>query len=161
MYMKDYCCFFCIGVVLLIAFYGFKRGFRYSSGLLLVEYVYLLFCSTVFFRKVNENLRYGLHPFWSYGRDDLIAENVMNVVVFVPLGVLLGCAFKRMTWWKVMVIGMCVSLIIEAMQFMYKRGFAEVDDVMHNTLGCLIGYSIYSLIRMGYERVSKRNVAIL
>lgn len=158
---EDLAIVFCIGTVIILAICGVKKGLLYLSGLLLAEYVFLLFCTTIVYRRFNKELGYELHPFWSYGRDDLIAENVMNVVVFVPVGLLLGCAFKGMTWWKVMMIGMCVSGAIETMQFVYKRGFAEVDDVMHNTLGCLIGYCIYSLIRMGYEKVSKRNVAIL
>lgn len=85
----------------------------------------------------------------------------MNVVVFVPVGILLGAGFRSMTWWKVLMIGGGVSVSIEAMQFFLKRGFSEVDDVMHNTLGCLIGYGIYSLTRFGYEKLSKRTVAVL
>lgn len=144
---------FCLGTVIILVLYGVKNGLRYLSGLLLAEYVFLLFCTTIVYRRFNKKLGYELHPFWSYGRDDLIAENVMNVVVFVPVGLLLGCAFKNMTWWKVIMIGVFVSLIIEIMQFMYKRGFAEIDDVMHNTLGCLIGYGLYSIVRIGYEKI--------
>ena len=39
---------FCIGLVVFIAWKGFKTGLRYSAPLLLVEYIFLLFCSTVF-----------------------------------------------------------------------------------------------------------------
>jgi len=42
-----------------------------------------------------------------------------------------------------------------------KRGFCEVDDVMHNSLGCLIGYGIYKLVRYGYKRLGKRSMAVL
>ena len=54
-----------------------------------------------------------------------------------------------------------ISASIETLQFFLKRGFAEVDDVMYNTLGCLIGCGIYSLTRFGYEKLSKRTVAVL
>ena len=70
----------------------------------------------------------------------LLVENIMNVVVFMPVGILLGCAFRHMKWWKVLLIGGGISFSIEAMQYFFKRGFAEVDDMMHNTLGCVIGY---------------------
>ena len=60
-----------------------------------------------------------------------------------------------------MIIGMCVSGAVEALQFVYKREFAEVDDVIHNTLGCMIGYGMFSIVRYGYERIGKRNVAVL
>lgn len=149
-----------IGVILVFVLYGKNQGLRYSCRILSVDYLALLFCSTVFFRKYSDRRGYDFQPFWSYDQNDLLYENIMNVVAFVPLGLLLGCAFKSMTWWKVMVIGMCVSLIIETMQFMYKRGFAETDDVMHNTIGCLIGFGIYSLARYGYERIGKRSVVV-
>ena len=136
---------FCVGVVLFIAWKGFKTGLRYSATLLLVEYIFLLFCSTVFFRTTSELRKYDFHPFWSYkaiqdGREDLLAENIMNVVVFIPVGLLLGIAFKQMTWWKALLIGCSISVTIEALQFFLMRGFSEVDDVMHNTLGCIIGW---------------------
>lgn len=60
-----------------------------------------------------------------------------------------------------MIIGTSVSGAIETMQFVYNRGFAEVDDVIHNTLGSLIGYGMFSIIRYGYEKISKRRLSVL
>lgn len=87
------------------------------------------------------------------GREDLLAENIMNVVVFIPVGLLLGIAFKQMTWWKAILIGCSISVSIEALQFFFMRGFSEVDDVIHNSMGCLIGYGEYAVTRYGYERI--------
>jgi glycopeptide antibiotics resistance protein len=56
----------------------------------------------------------------------------MNVVVFIPVGMLLCVAFKQMTWWKALLIGCCISITIEALQFWFMKGFSEVDDVMVN-----------------------------
>ncbi len=136
---------FVLGLFLLVALYGFKKGVRYSCRLLLIQYVFVLICSTVIFRPYNEKQKHNFCPFWSYeaiheGRSQLLPENVMNVVAFVPVGLLLGCAFSNMAWWKVMLVGCGISVSIEAMQFYFKRGFTETDDVMHNLLGCLIGY---------------------
>ena len=131
---------FCLGVVLFIAFKGVRTGFRWSSVLLLIEYIFLLFCSTVIFRPTGETRQYDFHPFWSYDRPALLVENIMNVVVFVPVGILLCVAFKQMTWWKALLIGCSISITIEALQFYFMKGFSEVDDVMHNTVGCLIGW---------------------
>ena len=142
----------CIGLVVFVAWKGFKTGLRYSAILLLVEYVFLLFCSTVFFRATSVTRQYDFHPFWSYkaiqdGRENLLAENIMNVVVFVPVGLLLSIAFKQMTWWKALLIGCGISVTIEALQFFFMRGFSEVDDVMHNTLGCAIGFLIVAILK--------------
>lgn len=140
---------FCLGLVIFIAWKGLKTGIRYSATLLLVEYIFLLFCSTVFFRTTSELRKYDFQPFWSYkaiqdGREDLLAENIMNVVVFIPVGLLLGIAFKQMTWLKVLLIGCGISVTIESLQFFFMRGFSELDDVIHNTVGCLIGFLIVS-----------------
>lgn len=149
----------CFGTLFLFAFYGWKKGWRKVAGLLLVEYVFFICCSTICFREVLEIRKCEWIPFWSYEtivRDAdkvLLAENLMNVAVFVPVGVLLGCAFRSMMWWRVFLLGGCISVIIEVMQFCFKRGLAETDDVMHNTLGCLIGYGVYKLARNGYERI--------
>ena len=155
---------FCLGLVIFIAWKGFKTGLRYSAILLLVEYVFLLFCSTVIFRATGETRQYGFHPFWSYSRPDLFVENLMNVIVFIPIGMILGSllrgkgswsrngswlmvkgsstseATKSMTWLMVAIIGCGISVTIESLQFFMMRGFAEVDDVMHNTVGCILGY---------------------
>lgn len=87
--------FLCLGVVVIIACYGLKRGWRKIAGLILAEYVFLIYCSTVIFRTVADGDGHEFRPFWSYeaiqeGRAELIAENLMNVVVFIPIGALLG-----------------------------------------------------------------------
>jgi glycopeptide antibiotics resistance protein len=144
---------FCLGLVVFIAWKGFKIGLRYSVALLLIEYIFLIFCSTVFFRTTSELRKYDFQPFWSYkaiqdGREDLLAENIMNVVVFVPVGLLFGIAFKQMTWWKALMIGCSISITIESLQFFFLRGFSEVDDVLHNMVGCLIGLEMLTILRI-------------
>lgn len=66
----------------------------------------------------------------------------MNVVAFIPVGVLLGSVFDKIKWLQVLLIGVLISLGIESLQFMLKRGFAEFDDVLHNSLGCWAGYGV-------------------
>lgn len=152
---------FCIGLVVFIAWKGFKTGLRYSAPLLLIEYIFLLFCSTVIFRTTGATRQYDFHPFWSYDRPDLLIENIMNVIVFIPVGMILGSLLrvkgswsKYGSWFKVngswlivLLIGCSISVTIEALQFCFMRGFSEVDDVMHNTVGCLIGFLIVSGFR--------------
>jgi len=58
-------------------------------------------------------------------------------------------------WLIVLMTGLILSVSIEAMQYFFHKGFAETDDMMHNTLGCMLGYGIYALARYGYEKVSK------
>ena len=88
-------------------------------------------------------------PFWSYwdyGKDsylmEMFGENVLNVLLFVPIGFLAGCGLRGMTLMKVLFFGSGLSIFIELLQFVFKKGFCEIDDVIHNVLGCLIGYGL-------------------
>lgn len=86
----------------------------------------------------------------------------MNVVAFIPIGLLLGCAFDRMKWWNVLLIAGAFSLLIETLQFVLKRGFAEVHDVWHNVIGCLVGYGgiVCNVERIAKKRLGRRKEVI-
>ena len=153
---------FCLGVVLFVAFKGLRTGLRWSLLLLLIEYVFLIFCSTVIFRPTGETSQYDFHPFWSYDRPELLVENIMNVIVFIPIGMILGSLLRvkgswsrNGSWFVALMIGCGISVTIEALQFLLKRGFSEVDDVMHNTVGCLVGFLIVSGFRHIATTVSR------
>ncbi len=142
---------FCFGTVVLIALKGIREGWKLSAGLLAIEYIVLVYCATVIFRPSVDVFGYNFVPFWSYeaidnGKKDLVAENIMNVVVFVPVGMLLSSVSRRLKWWMVLLIGFGISLSIELLQFVLKRGFSEFDDLFHNTLGCTIGIMIVEKI---------------
>lgn len=150
---------FLIGSMVLLATCGLKKGLRNSLVLLLVEYIMLLFFQMVAFRPLMKTSALCLQPFWSYraiqeGKGILLPEIIMNVVVFLPVGFLLGGAFQKMKWWMVLLIGLCVSVAIEALQFIYQRGLSEVDDVIHNVVGCLVGFGIFFMCASLLKRVN-------
>ena len=145
---------FCLGVVGIFVILGWKRGWRKVAGLLFAEYIFLIYCSTVICRKASEGVAgHNFNLFWSYeaiknGREDLIAENIMNVLVFVPVGILLASLVSgKRAWLITLITGLCISVSIETLQFLLKRGFSEFDDVMHNTLGYLIGFMVVAVIK--------------
>lgn len=145
----------CIGIILFLSWKGRRAG-RYIAGLLLVEYSFLLYCSTVIYRKALPEREFDLMPFWSYtaiqeGKEELLVENLMNVVVFVPVGLLFSCVSHRLKWWLVLLIGFGISISIEALQYFFIKGFSEFDDVMHNTLGCLIGFGFMMILRIIFK----------
>lgn len=58
----------------------------------------------------------------------------MNIVGSVSNRILAGAVFISISWKKVMVIGICLWVGIEILQFVFRKGFSAFDDVMHNTL---------------------------
>lgn len=122
-----------------------SRAKRFVLEALLAEYYFLVLCSTVICRASVMERQVELMPFWNYSDiwnkvdypADLI-EVLLNMALFVPIGFLLGgIGFKTK---KVLLMGICLSGIIEVSQFAFCKGLCETDDVIHNTLGCGIGY---------------------
>lgn len=146
---------FCLGTVVLLAVLG-RRGLKWTAALLLVEYIILILVLAVFARPVQAERMHDFALFWSYRvipKDELmLPQIIMNVAVFIPVGVLLGCAFEKMSWWKAVLAGGALSVLIEALQFVTRRGFAELDDVFHNTIGCLIGFGVFAVLAWTVRR---------
>lgn len=159
-------CILVASLVLILFCKDVKKGFRLVFLIALIEYITLIYSSTVFCRLSLPERKYDFHPFWTYnaimdGENLYIGEILMNIVMFIPVGLLLGFAIKGLKWWQVLLIGGGISFSIEILQFVLMRGFSEIDDIMHNTLGCMIGYGIYSLVRVGYESISERRLGVL
>lgn len=152
-----------IGSVFLVVVYGAKKGLFFLPRLILFEYLVLLICSTIVFRPGNEFHKYSLELFWSYSaiqnsETSLMKINIMNVLVFVPIGILLSTIFKKCKLWIIILIGFCISISIELTQLLFNKGFAELDDVFHNTIGCIIGYGIYRLTNVLYRCLTNGKV---
>lgn len=80
------------------------------------------------------------------GKKDLIKEHYLNVAFFIPLGMLVWVVLKKKQWWRALELGCAVSILIEVLQLVLKRGMCEFDDVMHNTLGCMVGYGLVKVL---------------
>ena len=144
---------FIVGLIALIWWNGLWRGLRYGTVLLLAEWVFLVLCAIVLFREASADRGYNLMPFWSYwdyGKDsyflEMFGENILNVLLFMPVGFLAGCSFRGITFKKALLLGGGLSVFIELLQFIFKKGYCETDDVIHNVLGCLIGYGLSNVI---------------
>lgn len=142
---------FCIGIIVLLAVNREKVS-RYIAWLLFVEFVFLVLGITVFFRQTgSKTMVYP--PFWSYasvlrdGNASVLYEILLNVVLFIPVGFLWGTQISRWSrkwqWISVLLLGISLSAIIELLQYCFKKGCVEIDDVIHNTFGCLIGFFLW------------------
>ena len=80
------------------------------------------------------------------GDTALIRESLMNLILGFPIGVLVSVIIKIKRWWIVVLFGIVISFNIEFLQYVYKRGFSEFDDMFHNTVGCLLGYGAYCMV---------------
>lgn len=136
---------------------------KFICLLALVGYIWYTLDTTVFGRDEYSAYRYKALPFWSYvaiydGNEILIKEDLLNVALFIPIGFLLGLVMTNKRWWKALLFGSGLSVSIEMMQLIGKRGTCEFDDVFHNTIGCLIGFFVVLGIMRIYNIIGKTSL---
>ena len=112
--------------------------------------------------RIPGERRCMLTPFWEIRnvingteRSFYIGQIIGNLVMLFPTGFLLPTIFKckRLRWYHVAGSSMFFSVSIEITQYFTGRGLMEFDDVFNNTVGCLLGYAVYLMIR---RRVNNR-----
>ena len=130
---------------------------RAVAALMLVLYILLIYCHTVILREPAESASHNFKLFWSYeaflrGESPFPTDAVLNLLMLLPAGILFGGACGKSRVWSALLLGLCISVSIEVLQFFLHRGFAELDDVLHNTLGCLIGWLLYKGVDWGVRQ---------
>ena len=78
-----------------------------------------------------------------------IAQVYLNIMLFIPMGYLLPYVFsyfRAKARIRPVVCCFIVSFIIENMQLITRRGFYDADDLISNTLGGLIGQTLFMLV---------------
>lgn len=129
--------------------------------------VYLMFFSEAMGRTQGPRFSYNLVPFreirrclvhWrATGVSYVVINLVGNVAAFFPFGYLLPRLFRKAGGFFVMLFTtMLVSLGLEVCQFLCRVGSFDVDDIMLNTAGGLLGYGCCLLFRWNRERKERK-----
>lgn len=77
-----------------------------------------------------------------------------NIVALVPLGFIVPYLFRNTNWKKVLVLAFLSGFIIEFAQFLLKIGIFDIDDVLLNGLGLIIGFRTYT-VYLGFSKIIK------
>jgi len=111
---------------------------RPSLGLL-VGYAFLILAETVLIRKPFSGQHFNPELFWSWRAWDVQRSQILtNVIMFVPVGVLVGWIWR----WRGLWVAFGLSAAIEILQLITARGLCEFDDVIHNMVGAAIGTAL-------------------
>ena len=171
-----------ISIVIVLALVVYKfllkgkkkiKPLRIFGWLLLGSYIVIVLGATLLARSEAWEAGSILPLFYSY-RDAWVNFSaaawrniILNVCMFVPLGLLLPMMIKSFrSFWKTYLVGFLFTLCIEGIQLLGRRGIFELDDILHNTVGMMIGYGIYAVAAAAIqkyrkEKVSLRNVLLL
>lgn len=123
-----------------------------AAVLLLLCYLGGLAAVTLMDRMGNGIQMYQPFPFlafweaWNSFTLQIWLNPLLNIAMFIPLGLLLPLAAKPFRrWYWMLAAGFGTSLVVEALQFILGRGQADVDDLICNTLGAMLGYCLCML----------------
>ncbi|WP_027634687.1 VanZ family protein [Clostridium hydrogeniformans] len=132
---------FIIYLIILVNLILFKNGnallmTRYMRNLSIIDKLKLINLTP--FKMISEFCTGGLSK-------HIIVENILgNIVAFGPLGFLLPLLFTGIKKLKnVVIIGFMVSLFLEITQLVFLLGSCDIDDIILNTLGAIIGFLVF------------------
>ena len=135
--------------------------------LYLILLVYFLFFSEHYGRNiVSDQYRYNLTPFKEVkryieyrnqiGSEGFIVNIFGNILAFAPFGLVLPIISpENRKLLNIVLLSFEFSLTVELLQLIFKVGIFDVDDLIMNTLGGLIG-GICFLIGRVLLRVLRR-----
>lgn len=136
-----------------------KRKIRMGTLVFLVLYlmiiVYVCFFSEHYGRtELANTYRYNLVPFkeimrfYTYrefiGMKAFVLNLFGNVLAFIPFGVMMPIiSWRYRGFFKVTGLTFLLSLSIECIQLLTRVGSFDVDDLILNTLGGIVGFCIF------------------
>ncbi len=149
-FLKNYpASVFIIGAMLTV-FALFVKG-KFNYIFLVVYGVFILYMTLMMRDSVAD--RYNFNIFWSYKQfftdKTLRIEILDNIWMFIPLGAFLYNMDKR---FRVVFIPILVSILIELMQLIFGIGLCEIDDVISNGLGGILGI-LFSMLHNKSKKV--------
>jgi glycopeptide antibiotics resistance protein len=100
--------------------------------------------------RIQANLTIG--GTWS-GDPQGRAYVIENVLLFIPVGMLISAWFRHFRTLKAVLFGAALSALIETAQYITQRGFFQVDDLLTNIVGSLVGSLLFCLIHRVFKHV--------
>ena len=160
-----------IGVIALEVFLCVLCGripaprFRRICRILAIPAVLAVFFVTILSRSPGVMTGTRLVPLWSYekavsgirkGSAKYLRQIVLNILLFVPLGMLLPFTLRKprpIHYALVFLAGTLLSLLVETLQYRLRLGVFDVDDLIDNSFGFLIGLAVTAACRKRIMKV--------
>ena len=130
-------------------------------GVMIIYFILLFF---LLFRKKAAGSFQSVNYLFS---DDMVSRafalsNLLgNIAIFIPIGVYLPLLIRRKSIFVNTVCVALISAVVEVLQYIFAVGSADIDDVILNTVGGLIGVSLFRVMELLLKDQTKKAVTIL
>lgn len=130
------------------------RKMKKTTVNIVIYYIFVIYIFTVLavtgvIGKHNWTINAGAFAAFSFS-EVFSLEKLLNVIMFLPLGLFLPYMDKKTRWHIYIIIGFLSSLAIECIQCFFVGRLADVADVFANVIGCILGISIFEYLHKKY-----------
>lgn len=134
-----------------------KMVFRILFAIYVLLVIYFLFFAEMTGRTLSDRTyHYNLVLFKEIkrfivyrnqlGAFAVTANLLGNVLIFLPFGMLVPFLTKRFKkFWGVALLTFELSVLVELVQLVTKVGSCDVDDILLNTIGGMLGFVCYAI----------------
>lgn len=143
---------FIVPAVIVLQYVFFKQ---HSLSKAIMVFIFAFYAMAVFtavgiptVNRLMINLRFNLIPIIDIADNPsgYIKNTILNIILFMPLGFLLPIIWEEYRPMKKTVfMGLALSIIIEVLQIFTFR-LTDIDDLITNTLGTILGYYISKIL---------------
>ena len=86
-------------------------------------------------------------------RREALINVIGNTAMFIPIGIIWPCVFRILnTHAKVITAGVGLSLFIEILQLPFFDRVSDIDDLLLNSLGFILGYGLYRIVKTAAKK---------
>lgn len=130
-------------------------------GLLLVIWSALIVSSTLL-PSWGQGFHFVFPPHWklipeSVIKGDILGKHeLLNMLIFVPVGLAVPFVLKGSGFRVTVLTGFCATFTIEFWQGFSGSRDGNTDDVITNTLGVMVGYLLYLLMKLIFPKFTAK-----
>ena len=142
---------FCAVSIFLYKRHKFNKA-QCFAAILLSLYIVVLMYFTVVGRYSHEEYEYKINFFTSYrwffqyNGEQVLRQLLINFVMLMPVGFLLPVVINAKHKYLItMALSLLLTVFIETMQLITKCGSFEIDDIINNFVGAVLGMLLYVL----------------
>lgn len=103
---------------------------------------------------LKEKIQFLNRPDWSFGRSHygFWEDAIGNIIMFIPMPfVLVMFLGGNIKWYWSLGFAFCSSVLIECLQYVFNVGRLDIDDVILNTFGAVVGIVLLSITRLIFK----------
>lgn len=124
----------------------------YSIHILFLLYIICIIFIIFGYRNLYQN-SFNLNPIYGFTilfqefSYNIWKEFIVNVLLYIPIGIYLGFILKESGYtYNIIIFSLIISLCIEILQLITHKGVFDINDILYNILGSVLGFIFYKIL---------------